>query len=64
MEIKDMIVCINCGKIIEKIDNFCRHCGQRMRCEKCGKNSIKMAADHITSFNFCESCGHQSDFEQ
>lgn len=64
MEIKDMVVCISCGKIIEKIDNFCRHCGQRMRCEKCGENSLKTSVDHITKFNYCRSCGHQSDFVQ
>ncbi len=59
-----MIVCINCGKTIEKTDNFCKYCGQRMRCEKCGKNSLRKAVDRITSFNICESCGHQSDDTQ
>ncbi len=64
MEIGDMTNCPGCGKIIERKDNFCRHCGQRNKCEKCGRNTLIKRSDHGTDFNHCTGCGHQSDFVQ
>jgi len=62
MDENDFVNCPKCGEIIPQKDNFCKHCGQRSKCEECGENSMVIESDYGGTRNRCSRCGHKSEF--